>query len=810
MRFLAFLLSAVLTIGLIFVLSNSIPAGSTSLPPLGHFLSPFTGFWQNAEPLDQSGETELNLPGLKGKVEIIFDERMVPHIFAENDEDAILAQGYLHAKYRGWQLDITTRAAGGRLAEILGPRLIEMDKRKRRQGFRTAAATAVSSWRKSEEASRLLDAYTNGINAYLKELSPRDYPLEFKLLNYAPEPWTHFKTALFVKSMAETLCFREYDLEETNALHLFGRELFDFLFPSNNPKQSPIIPEGTPWEFSPEEVPEPQPGTYIGKIEHSSQPKPPPFLGSNNWAVSGQKTASGYPILCNDPHLNLTLPAIWYEIHINTPEYNCYGASLPGLLGIIIGFNENIAWGETNVGHDVLDWYRIHWTDESRTAYLLDGKAVEPEPIVEIIEVKGQEAIQDTVLYTHWGPIVYEDPENPYHDMAMHWLGHEAPSPEEALVFLRLNKARNFADYKKALAEYSSPPQNFVFAARDGDIAMRVQGKFPLKAKEQGRFILEGDSTKNGWKGFIPNTQVPMIRNPERGFVASANQHSTAPDYPYYYYGNFDDYRGRYLNRRLAEMQSIDANKMQKLQNDNFSILAEEAVPLLLSQLDMDQVSPDHLFLKTLKSWDFRFQMESMAPVVFTTWFERFYDMVWDEMTENEQGLDVRRPEKWRTLEILSEQPDNDFFDWQKTPTSKEDASDLVTLAFQYTDSLLNARYDYKAEGLPDWRTAKGTYIPHLGRINAFNVNDILVGGYRDALNSVKKSNGPSWRMVVELGPEVRAYAVYPGGQSGNPGSPFYDDFISTWAEGSYYSLHLPSSPEKAGFDTYYKMILKP
>ncbi|MEL6123401.1 MAG: penicillin acylase family protein, partial [Bacteroidota bacterium] len=444
LKYVGFVFALIVTIALCVGLNRPIKTSSSTLPPLGSLLSPATGFWQNAERHRKSNQ-KINLEGLSGDVKVVYDDRLVPHVFADTDLDAMRVQGYIHAQHRLWQMDISIRATGGQLAEIMGPDLIARDKSQRRLGFDYAADKAVKAWQQNPETFAYIEAYRDGINDYIATLSPRDYPLEFKLLNYKPTPWTIKKTAIFIKSMAQTLCFREDDLEASNALRHFGPETFEFLYPEWNPKQSPIIPTGTDWNVNitaPEEE-----GLTPSKNVYGYRPyhKPDPFLGSNNWAVSGDKTASGNPILCNDPHLSLTLPSIWYEIQIKTPNMNSYGVSLPGVPGVIIGFNNDIAWGQTNVGHDVTDWYDIQWTNESETKYMLDGEETPVEWRIEKINVAGGEPIIDSVKYTKWGPVVHT--EGGYEGMALRWIAHDITGDAELQTFIGLNQAKNYDDY---------------------------------------------------------------------------------------------------------------------------------------------------------------------------------------------------------------------------------------------------------------------------------------------------------------------------------------------------------------------------
>ncbi|MEO0777364.1 MAG: penicillin acylase family protein [Bacteroidota bacterium] len=805
MKTLQFSLSLVLCIGLCYFLNRPLALGEVSLPPLGSFLSPFNGFWQNAEP--STGPvlpSRIQAEQLTAPVEVYFDERLVPHIFAQNQADAYFAQGYLTAQHRLWQLDISTRSVAGRLAEVVGPRALDRDRKQRRLGMVFAAENTLKRWKKDATAYQELQAYLAGINAYINQLDPADYPLEFKLLDYAPEPMTELKVALFVKAMATTLCFREADLKTTNALAHWGRETFDFLYPSRNPKQQPIVRDFQP-EVEPP-LPQPDPAAAIGLLYHKALPAPPPHLGSNNWAVDGSKTASGHPMLCNDPHLKLSLPSIWYEIQIVTPEYNAYGASLPGLPSIIIGFNQNIAWGETNVAQDVNDWYRIEWTDDSKSHYLLDGAPVATELRVERYEVKGLAEVYDTVRYTHWGPVVYEDPEHPQHDLAMHWLAHYEPEGNDLTAFSLLNRARGYDDYTTALSEYHSPPQNFVFASNTGDIGMWVNGQFPIRRGEQGRFVMDGSQTANGWSGFIPHAHKPHEKNPGRHFVFSANQRSTDAQYPYSYHGNFEDYRGRYLYRQLDSLQGITVEDMQALQNDNYSIQAEEALPLLLRFVDPQALNAEQKrYYELLREWDYRFEAELAAPAVFENWWTHFYDLTWDEILQLEDQMEMLRPESWRTIALLESDTSHVFFDYQGSP-QVEGAREIARMAFDSTCQEL-VRWELD-NGPLRWVNYQQLDIAHLARIAAFTRSAIPVGGYRHALNAITTSTGPSWRMIVELGDPVRAYGVYPGGQSGNPGSRHYDDMIDHWAQGRYYPLHFVQSVEEVAEKSWRKMEL--
>ncbi len=807
MQFLKFASAAAIAASLALLASLHQPLGS-SLPALGPLFSPFTGFWQNAEPVGAHADISLAFPELKGEVDVVFDKRLVPHIFAENLQDAAFVQGYLAAKYRLWQMDIAIRATAGRLAEVAGERALERDRLQRRKGMLFAAENALKGWQRNPEEIGLIEAYTRGVNAYIENLRPADYPIEFKLMGYSPEPWSPLKSAIFFKSMAETLSSGHDDLPATNSRLVLGDSLFYFLFPEYNPSQSPVIPPEVQWAFTPLplETRQSPPQEMIGQlIPHRQFQQPPANLGSNNWAVAGSKTATGRPMLCNDPHLKLSLPAIWFEIQIHTPEINAYGVSFPGVPGILIGFNDYVAWGVTNGSHDVLDWYRIDWADEQRETYFYDGQARPVDKVVEVIRVKGRnQPLLDTVRYTAWGPVVYENPGQPYFDMAMRWVAHDQPAPKpftEIGTFWKLMQARSYDDYRAAMEGFDNPIQNFVFAHKDGDIAITVNGLLPLKRPEQGRFVQEGSSSANAWYGSIPRSQAPAVHNPSRGFVSSANQHSTDPSYPYYYNGNFDDYRGRFINRRLEEMDNITLQDMMALQLDNYSLKAEEAMPVLLGMLDSTATAllsrPE---VKGLQAWDYRYEKGAREPVLFELWFKEAHRATFDELLALQDSLEVLLPEPWRFLDLLRRHPDHPVFA-RRGSGQPGQAPAIVTGALE------SALSQYEGQS---WSDYKDTGINHLANIPAFSRLHLPVGGWRDAPNAISEQNGPSWRMAVSLGEEMEAYGIYPGGQSGNPGSPYYENMVDKWLDGGYERLLFLKQPGGAGEQLLFTMSFGP
>lgn len=820
-RVLRFLFTVALTAVLLWALGTSFKVKGNALPPLGSFFNPISGFWRNAEPLTGKATPDTNIPGLKAPVNVAYDDLLVPHIFAQSLEDAVRAQGYITAQNRLWQMDIGVRKAAGRLSEVLGERTLEADKMARREGLLFAAENDVIGWKKSPESMRLLDAYTEGVNAWISQLKPGDYPIEFKLLGYKPEPWNVLKTALVTENMAKTLCARETDFESSNTLrHFQDRGAFDYLYPEWYPAQTPIVPDTGQWAglqivaHSPTAASATISLPQIGDLSSTDAPRDKtmpyevPIEGSNNFALSGSKTASGRPILCNDPHLGLTLPSVWYSVQLHSPEVNAYGVTLPGVPGIVIGFNENAAWGMTNAGHDVADWMRIKWSDGTRKTYLMDGKTVSAKVQVEEIRVKGKPAVFDTVHYTRWGPMTFDnDPAHPLYDYAYRWITHEVPERNPVETFLGLAQSKDYNDYAAALPGYDCPAQNFIFASRSGDIAIRVQGRLPVRAPEQGRFLLDGSSWLNGWQGYIPESQLPTMRNPSRGFVYSANQQSTPPTYPYYYTGIFEDDRSRRIFERLSTLKNATADSMKAMQLDNYNHRAADALPLMLASLDPATLTEaGRGMVRDLGTWNFYYDHDKTEPTIFQAWFDSCYKRSFDELYAVSGGHDdILFPEAWRFIDLLKNDSTSKVFDHPATPL-RETARNIVQEAFSQVERDFAARPDLK---MP-WGKAKKAEIKHLAMIPAFGRLNLDLGGHGNSPNAMQKTFGPSWRMIVELNDPVKAIGVYPGGQSGNPGSPYYDNMLDYWATGQYYDLVFLKKADEASDRIKQRQVLSP
>jgi penicillin G amidase len=790
MKFFKALFVIIITAGLIFILEIKIGTA----PPIGPFLNPSTGFWQNAESKNILPEENLKLTGLHGKVVIKFDDNRIPHIFAENDHDLYLAQGYITARDRLWQMDIQTRSASGRLSEIVGPKAFEIDRLHRRMGMVFGAEHTLEGIMKNPVSKVMVNAYTEGVNDYIHQLKPKDYPIEFKLLDYAPEEWKPINCAFLLKLMSETLTSGSDQYALTNNLQKFGVAAVNELFPDLSFHQDPIIPVGTKWDFKPVPIPKPS-AAFIAQMDNTIKPlQKEDGVGSNNWAISGSKTASGYPILANDPHLHLTFPSIWYQVQMTSPTVNVYGASLPGAPTIVIGYNEKISWGVTNVDADVMDWYQIKFKDRSKNEYWYNNRWNKVKKQIEVINIKGERPVMDTVLYTHHGPVVYEDSSKKPRDgnkyipvgNALRWIAHDESN--DFMTFYLLNRGTNYADYREALTYFAAPAQNFVFASADNDIAMTTNGRFPLKFKDQGKFILDGSDPANDWHGFIPAEQNPTVKNPLRGFVSSANQSPADSTYPYYINWRFDLYeRGKRINDLLGAMKKATADSIRVMQTDVYSMRAHDILPTMLKYLDTSKMDNDQLkAFEIIKNWDKKFTINSMGAGIFYTWWLRFYNMTWDEFTVKDKYYKL--PSFDITEKLLLTQPNSKWFDIPATPVT-ENAAVVLNQSFNASiDSIV------KVDGKPgtrwQWGKFKETHINHLANIPGMGSGNFESGGTKMVIDAIRADGiGPSWRMVVQLGPKVKGYGILPGGESGSPGSFYYNDMFNTWKEGKLNEL---------------------
>lgn len=464
-----------------------------------------------------------------------------------------------------------------------------------------------------------------------------------------------------------------------------------------------------------------------------------------------------------------------------TPTTNAYGVTVPGIPGIIIGFNDDIAYGSTNVGHDMLDYYTIDWVDKEQGTYRVDGEVLTAERIPQTVEVRKGQDIHWDMMVTIFGPIIWQSENEQSSDLAMQWMAHRSPEKPEYHSFVKAMKCKDYDCYKNATANFFSPAQNFVYADRQGNIGLRINGDLPLKYENEGILLKKGNSKKNMWTEVIPRESNPQTFNPSIGFVSSANQISVGSDYPHPFHGRFEDYRGRRINELLDEGSQLGVEDMKQYQLDDLSIKAREFLPLFLNELDNTSLSGNEKEIyQLLSDWDYRYHPDSKAAYFFDEICDVFEEKVWDEMIHPDYKMS--QPDFWRLYQLIQENPNDEFFDHKETE-AKEDFRQMAQSTFTEVSENISAKDDFT------YASKKPSHVMHLLNIPGFSKMGLSAGGSGDVLKANRGAFGPSWRMVVELGDKTTAWGVYPGGQSGNPLSPFYDNMVDDWADGKYNEL---------------------
>lgn len=787
--FLLILTSTIYLIG-----QNGIPFLETPVPPLGKLINPFTGFWKNDKNYNSLPD-EIIDQNLKEEVIVKWDERQVPHIFATNDADLYFVQGYLTARDRLWQMDFISRVSGGRVAEVVGEKALEFDRFHRNIGLLRSAQSAIDTLKSYPDEYAALENYSRGVNAYITSLKPKNYPVEFKILDYDPELWSPLKSALILKYMAWDLDGDNDENDMSQAKAFVPDSIFSQLYPTERPYYKPIIPSAykKPSRKTTRSNQQPVYNYYQPIVQDSYQ------KGSNNWVVNGQKSRSGMPILANDPHLSLSLPSIWYETQLNNGNSNVYGVTIPGVPMIVIGFNEDVAWGLTYTVSDPIDFTKMVLNQE-KTQYQLDGKWENALTVTDTIIVKGMPPVVNKSLITKLGPIVYIDSLPRYgfnsvipgENVAMNWTAL-GPTTEFVTMY-RLNRAKNLQDYQEALPFFKAPGQNMIFASKDNDIAIWHNGKFPIRTEDKARFTQSEATSDLVWNNFIPFEELPHSINPRENFLFSANQSPVSGNYPYYLgsdgYTSFQ--RCNRIEEVLDSLNAIVPFDFQQLQLDNHSILAEMLLPTLLDCVDYNQLSPESKDVyNELKSWDYEYDALAKSPGFFDAWFWQIRQAIWfDEAKPEDRDKDWLLPFEDRTTQLILTDTLSNFFDDQTTPII-EDWRDIIEKSFNKTST----EFIEKHGSLSDqwqWGNINPTSINSLANLPGFGAKNIVTtGGSKRSVNALSGSHGPSWRMIVEVGKEPHAFGVFPGGQSGNPGSENYDSNVEAWAKGQYFKLYL-------------------
>lgn len=789
------------------------------LPPLGPLLDPANGAWALVATAELPREERAAIPGLGASVRVVYDDRAVPHIFAATESDAWRALGWVVARDRLAQLEIQTLAASGRLTEIAGARALSADREMRGLGLPRSAERKIAASGASGPGASAIRAYADGVNAYIAALRPRDRPLELRLLGRAPSPWEPINSVHLINRMGWTLAYGEDELRHAWAERRVGRAAADALYPVDSPIQEPIEPNG---ESGPrlDVVRLPGPGAGVSETARESEAgnrtanaadtishfrfpvssPPPDALGSNNWAVSPRRSASGHALLEGDPHLELTLPSIWYEAHVVVPGVlDVYGVTIPGAPGVIIGFNRDIAWTFTNTQSDVADYYVETVDDDAHpTRYRLDGAWRPLEMRVERYRGRrGETVAVDTVRYTHRGPLMRADGRW----VSMRWTVLESSGASEADALIGMERARSVEEYRRATAGWAAPAQNMLVADRAGSIAIRSTGRFPLRPGDgRGDVLRDGSRSAEDWTGDWPLAEYPQAVNPAQGFLASANQQAVDPRVdPRYIGANWvAPWRAMRINELLRADSAVMPDEMRRWQTDPES---PRERTFRRAFLDAARARPGDTTLaraaSLLAQWDGRYTKENERALLFELAMDELRRRLWDELRGPPGGQHVAYPMDGVVVELLRD-PASAWWDDRAT-RARETRDDI--LAASLRDALALAIREHGASDGGGWRWERVRHanINHLLHIPALSALDVPVQGGPSLLNPSSGSgvHGASWRMVVELGPEVRAWGTYPGGQSGNPASSRYTDRLAKWSAGTLDSLRFPRRAEE-------------
>ena len=788
---------------------------SGPVPALGPLLDPAHGAWALARAGELPEDASASVPGMGSTVEVRYDKRGVPHIFATSEADAYRALGYVVARDRLFQLWIQTMAASGRLTEIAGRRALAADREMRRLAIPWSAERKMSAIDSTPETAKLILAYAEGVNAYIDRMSSAETPLEFRLLGIEKIPrWEPLNSVLLFNRMGWTLAYLAPELDRALAASRVGSVAAASLFPENSPIQEPIQPNGRNaprFDFA-GIAPPGTPDTLTAPVLLAALDAFLPASGrgrtgdddhrafaSNNWAVSARRSATNRALLAGDPHLELTLPSIWYEAHLVVPGLlDVYGVTIPGAPGIVIGFNRDVAWTFTNTGADVLDFYTERVDDDRNpTRYLVDSTWRPLERRIETYRgTHGETIAADTMYFTHRGPMRHERGRW----ISMRWTVLERSNEPEA--FQQAAKARDVTDFQRAMgANFWSPAQNMLVMDRRGSIAIRSTGHFPIRpGGGSGFMVRDGTTSGSEWRGYLPADFAPQAMDPEQGYLASANQQPVDPRIANYWLGGlYDPWRALRINQLLRPDSQMTVDRMRLMQTDPGSARADYFVPYFLGA-SRDAVSRHAAGIDVAKlseaatllgEWDRRYTRENTRAVLFEAAYRELVDRTWDELAAG-RGR-VVTPSSAVLAELLADSAST-WWDDRRT-ARRESRDDILAASLVAAFDTTRARYGDPSKKGWTWSRVRRANIWHALGVKSLSAVGIPVQSGPSTLSPLAGNGGfgASWRMVVEAGPEnLTAWGTYPGGQSGNPASSRYRDHISTWASGLLEPLFMP------------------
>ncbi len=756
------------------------------------------GIWLVRRPWPQINGT-VAVSGLSAPVEILRDEWGVPHIYAENERDLFFAQGYVHAQDRLWQMEFNRRIGGGSLSAILGEATLETDRFLRTLGLHRAAE---EDWALVGDDTRaILEAYSAGVNAYIETHRDR-LPLEFTILGTEPAPWTPVDTLAWGKVMSFDLGGNyEFELLRARMIAELGEEAAQQLLPPYADGAPVIIP------------PEVRDYAWLrGVSSDISNPRatllrdPGMISGSNNWVVHGSRTATGAPLLADDMHLGLNMPSIWYENGLHGGRFDSVGFSFPGVPLVIVGHNQRIAWGVTNLGPDVQDFYIEKLNDRVHpTRYEFKGEWNELDVIRETIEVKDQAPVVLEVLATHHGPIMnqvigaLENAE----PMALRWTALEGTRLFDAVT--RLNLATGWDEFRQALSYWDVPSQNFVYADVEGNIGYQAPGRIPIRVPgHQGLVPVPGWTGEYEWQGFVPFDELPSVLNPVTGFIATANNKVVPDGYPHHLaYEWAAPYRAQRITNLLAADDSITKEDIHNIHAQTYSLPAEALLPYLLAVEPENDLQAQAL--ARLEEWDLYNEVDRIGASIYQVWYWFLVqDVLTDELGEDlmQEYLGYSSVHMPMLIDLMA-RPDSNWSD-DVTTSQVEKRDDMVRRSLAHALAWLSERYGNNPE---DWgwgklHTMTFTHQP-LGQSGIglleelFNSRPIPARGDSFTVNAASfdfdspfaMTHGVSQRYIADLGDLDESETIHTTGQNGQLFHPHRADFIASWQDVEYHPM---------------------
>ncbi|HOO98503.1 MAG TPA: penicillin acylase family protein, partial [Bacteroidales bacterium] len=758
-------------------------------------------------------EGELEISGLGGKVTVYRDERGMPHIYASDEEDLYRAVGFVMAQERLWQMDLIRRVTTGRLSEIFGKDYVQTDLFLRSLEMTAKSKMVLSG--ESHEIMTAIQAYCDGVNAYI-DVSGRKLPPEFRILSYRPDPWKPEDVANIIGYMGWDLASANLssDISYHRLMKRFGPEKAVELIPDWKTVDSYVFPDFSLAEEDLREAEE-----FISQLDKIDALGIGSFSGSNNWAVAGKRTATGKPVLCNDMHLGLGSPGIWIQMHqVVKGKLNVTGVVVPGQPFVVGGHNERIAWGLTNLMVDDIDLFSEKINPGNENQYYFNGEWRDLQIRKEVVKIKGEKAQTHELKFTHRGPIVSGFREVNDAVLSMRWSGYDH-SDELRSVYL-LNRARNIEDFRSAIATFRSISQNFVYADVEGNIGLNTGGGIPVR-KGTGTMIRPGETDEFDWKDYVPFGQLPYEYNPERGYVASANNKTVSDDYPWYISSGFAlPYRIDRIRQMLDEKEVFDIDDFKKMITDQHSSYASLLTPFILKLTDRkgDFNETENEALAALRDWDYNMAAGLVAPTVFEYFRMSFIRLLLgDELGDLAEGF-YGVSSDYYIYRILNAGPD-EWVDNIETP-EKETLDDIILAGFRDCVARLTSdRGNDKSEW--EWGRIHRLVLSHpLGSVKlidllfGFNSVSYQVGGSSHTVCPYAYSpgfivdHGASERHIFNTADWDESFTVIPTGASGVPSAEFYLSQTEKYVNMEFYRD--PFSDEAVREASRYTLLLIP